>query len=97
MSILSTAMDGFGCYYGNVPGDSRQINVRREKVDGKPVAEMPTVEDDTQITGKRFGGWWVAYVAGEPIGCFSTKEFAEQQAVAWVKSHPEGVSRETGT
>lgn len=95
MSILSTTMDGFGCYYGFVAGDPRQINVRREKVDGTAVAEIPTVEDDLPIKGKKFGGWWVAYVAGEPIGCFSTKEFAEQQAVAWVKSHPEGVSRET--
>ena len=89
MSILSARPDGQQFFYGFFPGDSRQINVRREMVDGTPVSEMPTVENDTQITGKRFGGWWVAYVGGEPIGCYSTREFAEQQAIAWIKSHPE--------
>jgi len=34
-------------------------------------------------------GYWRAYVGGEPIGCFSTKEFAEQQAIAWIKANPE--------
>ncbi len=62
--------DGVGFFYGAVPGDSRQINVRDEPVNDKV-------------------SLWRAYVGGDPIGHFSTKEFAEQQAIAWIKSHPE--------
>lgn len=36
-SVLSAQSDGCGFFYGYLPGDYRQINVRRELADNKPV------------------------------------------------------------
>lgn len=77
-SILSKDPDGMGFHYGNLPGDTRQINVRYE---------------GPKLPGARFGAW-VAYAGGIKIDLYGTKGEAEAAAIEWLKEHPEPVDVE---
>ena len=88
MSILSREMDGLHFYYGFAPGDYRQINVRFETADGKPVAEAPIIGLYGEQR-KKFGSWWVAYVGGEPVGRYPSKDQAEAGAIQYIEANPE--------
>ena len=93
MSILSRQPDGLGFFYGFAKPDMRRIDVRYEIVDGQPVANIATVgANGEQWTGKKSGGWWVAYVAGSAIGCYEKQTMAEAAAITWLKGHPESAS-----
>ena len=70
MTFLSSREDGYGFYYGFMPGDGRQINVRYER---------------RGANGERFGAWW-AYAGGIEVGSAETKDEAERMAVAFLRN-----------
>ena len=92
-SILSDRTDHYNFYYGFAPGDYRQINVRYETADGKPVSDAPIIGLYGERR-KKFGRWWVAYVGGEPVGRYDSKDAAEAGAVAYIEANPEPMEDE---
>ena len=72
-SWLSSIPDGVGFFYGWLPGDTRRIDVRFER------AARHHLEPGAAT------GWWVAYVAGEPVGSGDTLAAAEVAAIAWMR------------
>lgn len=73
-SILSDREDGCGFFYGRLPGDVRQINVRYER----PEAGEPAVF-----------GRWVSYADGIRVGEYETKAAAEAAAIEFLKERPQ--------
>jgi hypothetical protein len=69
VSILSERTDGFGFYYGHLPGTCLQVNVRYER----PEAGEPAVF-----------GRWVAYGDGIRVGDYDTKAQAEANAITFL-------------
>jgi hypothetical protein len=72
-SVLSREPDGMGYYYGFVPGDPRQINVRPEFESSDP--------KDLSIK-------WAIYIAGDMIGSAPRKPAAETKALLWLSNNP---------
>jgi hypothetical protein len=50
--------------------------------------------DSRQINVRKEQDGWVAYVHGDRIGAYETKDIAEQAAIDWIKANPEPESDE---
>lgn len=79
MSVLSERPDSLGFFYGFVPGDNRQINLREEPDETELGDDPPTV--------------WVVYVAGDVIGRYPSKATAEAAALDWCHFNPQHVEQ----
>ena len=74
-SILSSEPDGMGYFYGRVPDDPRQINVRSY--------------DEPRLFGLVTRKLWIALVGDTEVGHkFRSKEAAEQAAIRWLRDNP---------
>jgi hypothetical protein len=71
-SFLSATTDANRWFYGTIPGDRRQLNVRFQKF-----ATPEGVKEK-----------WVSYVGSKCVGGFESKEDAEAKAVKWAKENP---------